>query len=173
MLQAFLDRHDPWHLCDSGRVFSGEIPISSFDRLAPLLADVEGKVSVDLKFFRDGKRRGRVTGGVVGELSLCCQRCLGTTVLPIDLNFDLVLTQGVEESAQIPDSENYLLIDESQIRMLDLVEDELLLSVPDAPRHEDVECIDPVLLSTGDETTEPEQPEKENPFAVLQSLKRD
>ena len=52
----------------------------------------------------------------------------------------------------------------------ELVEDELLMSVPPGPKHE--ECPAPVKLQAADADFVDAPTEKPNPFAVLQQLKK-
>jgi uncharacterized protein len=56
----------------------------------------------------------------------------------------------------------------SEFNLLELIEDELLMEVPVVPRHE--VCPVPVKLEVSDDGFEQANEQKENPFAVLQSL---
>jgi uncharacterized protein len=53
--------------------------------------------------------------------------------------------------------------------LVELVEDELLMQLPLAPRHE--VCPTPVKLAVSDEQFDRASAERENPFAVLGKLK--
>ena len=55
-----------------------------------------------------------------------------------------------------------------EFNLMELIEDELLMEVPVVPRHE--ECPVPVKLESSDADFEQANEQKENPFAVLQSL---
>src|SRR3546814_20818164 len=56
------------------QAYSGELPMSSFERLREVLVDDAGVLQVEL---HDEKSRGakRLQGTVNGELALSCQRC--------------------------------------------------------------------------------------------------
>jgi uncharacterized protein len=101
---------------------------------------------------------------------LTCQRCLRPFEVPIEVDRSLRFVRG-EAEAEALDAE----LDEDVLalpRSLDLrelVEDELLLALPLVPRHD--ACPAPLHFSA--EPGEEEQaPERDNPFAVLQTLKR-
>ncbi len=66
---------DPLHLADTRGVLKGKLPLSSLDRLANMLVDDSGTVSVDLFFSREG-RLAKVEGHIETVLALQCQNCL-------------------------------------------------------------------------------------------------
>ena len=67
-------------------------------------------------------------------------------------------------------SEEDVLVLSREFNLLELVEDELLMSVPPVPKHE--ECPAPVKLQAADADFVDAPVEKPNPFAVLQQLKK-
>ncbi|HEY0823731.1 MAG TPA: DUF177 domain-containing protein [Ramlibacter sp.] len=103
-------------------------------------------------------------------LPLVCQRCLNPVdvALNVDRSFRFVPD---EETAAAEDdaSEEDLLALSRSFDLVELVEDELLMEVPVAPRHE--VCPEPVKLSSSDPEFEAAAAQKENPFAVLSRLK--
>ena len=56
---------------------------------------------------------------------------------------------------------------------LDLIEDELILAIPPAPRHPEAECAVKLADYQREPETEAPKAAKVNPFAVLAELKRD
>ena len=106
------------------------------------------------------------------DLVLTCQRCLGAVEVPVrvDRAFRFV---GDEDSAAAQDeeSEEDVLALSRTFDLLGLVEDELLMELPLAPRH-DV-CPVPVKLEVVDEGFDSAPEQRENPFAVLGKLKPD
>lgn len=103
---------------------------------------------------------------------LTCQRCLGPVdvAMSFDREFRFVAT---EELAAIEDeaSEEDVLVLSRNFNLAELVEDELLMALPEAPKHE--VCPHPVKLRVADADFVDEPEEKRNPFAVLQQLKKD
>lgn len=102
-------------------------------------------------------------------LSLTCQRCLMPIDVPVsvDRSFRFV---GDEETAAAEDdqSEEDVLALSRSFDLVQLVEDELLMDMPLAPRHE---TCPPVHLEIADENFEGSSARHENPFAVLGRLK--
>ena len=142
-------------------------------RLTPLLASSEGEAAFTLEFDRDQERRARVRGHVQAALPLLCQRCLQQMLLQVDAKFQLSPVSGPREAEMLPAEYDPLMLDEQSLHMLDLIEDELILAIPPAPRHPLTEC--PATL--GDrKTPEPvaqDEGEAKGPFAMLAKLKRD
>jgi uncharacterized protein len=165
---------DPWHFVDIGKRISGSFSLETLPRLAPLLMEPEGEAVFELAFSRDERNRARLEGEIRAVLSLQCQRCLGPMSLPVDTKFTLVAVEGIEEAEQLPDSVDPLLMGESKMRLCDLVEDELLLTIPQVPRHQADEC-SAAESDTPDwnsaDAVEEEVEETPNPFAQLANLK--
>jgi uncharacterized protein len=103
-------------------------------------------------------------------LPLVCQRCLQPVELPVavDRSFRFVSDEATA-AAQDDEAEEDLLALSRSFDLLELLEDELLMELPVAPRHE--ACPEPVKLSAVDADFETAGGERENPFAVLGRLK--
>lgn len=169
---------DPWRLANLGKVFSGVTGLAELPRLAEALLSADGEVLFNLEFYRDEKRRARVKGNVRAELFLTCQRCMGRMKTPVNADMDLAIIEVFEEAEKLPPECDPVLVDDGRIRLMDLLEDELLLAIPHVPMHDEAEC--EVKLETyfpdadADEAQELESSADENnPFAVLAGLKSD
>jgi uncharacterized protein len=103
-------------------------------------------------------------------LPLVCQRCLTPVDVPVtvDRSFRFV-TDEATAAAEDDTSEEDLLALSRSFDLLELVEDELLMEMPVAPRHE--VCPEPVTMSAVDPDFDAGEAERENPFAVLGRLK--
>jgi uncharacterized protein len=103
-------------------------------------------------------------------LPLVCQRCLN----PVDVSLRVIrsfrfVADEATAAAEDDDAEEDLLALSRSFDLVELVEDELLMEVPVAPRHE--VCPEPVKMSAEDPDFDAAGAEKENPFAVLTRLK--
>jgi uncharacterized protein len=164
---------DPWHFADVGKRISGTVALSKLPRLAPYLKEVEGEAEFDLTFGRDGRKRARISGNVRTELALECQRCLGVLRYSVDTQLELIVVEGIDEAEQLPDTAEPLLMEEAQLRLRDLVEDELLLALPQVAMHKTGECA-AASDGSGQQSEIGEQKsttEKASPFAQLAELK--
>jgi len=165
MLDRLPEQIEPMGLADVGRSFRGVVPVDRLDRLAPLLADQKGELGVEMVFNLDERCIRTLSGSIRGELNLVCQRCLGSLQFPLDLDFRLGIINGDDEIARIPEGFEPLLVSGDPMKTFDLIEDEILLAVPSVPMHEGVEScqVDHVNQAV---------PDRENPFSVLEKLKR-
>ena len=103
-------------------------------------------------------------------LPLTCQRCLAPveTAVTVDRAFRFVNDEEMA-AAQDEQSEEDVLALSRSFDLVELVEDELLMEMPLAPRHE--VCPEPVKLTATDEAFDNASAERENPFALLAKLK--
>lgn len=174
MLSQPPEHADPRRLCEQGKSFSGTVALRDFARLRPLLTSAEGEVAFALAFDRDTDKRLRIQGQVDVVLQVRCQRCMSDMALPVHTVFCLSPVSGPQEAESLPDHYDPLLLDGQLLRPLDLIEDELILTIPPAPRHPEDDCavnmqryrIEPVADKAG-------QARQDNPFAVLGGLKCD
>lgn len=142
----------------------GTIPVSRFSRLADLLADTAGLLDCRLQGGRDANNIAFIRLLLQGELNLLCQRCLQPYRhgISIDQQFTLI-----NDEAELPapeeegDDEDYLLM-QAEMPVLELMEDELLLALPIAPKHAEGECSSESRIN---------EYKKPNPFAKLEMLK--
>jgi uncharacterized protein len=104
------------------------------------------------------------------RLPLVCQRCLLPVDVPlhVDRSFRFVSDEATA-AAEDDQSEEDLLALSRSFDLLELVEDELLMELPLAPRHE--VCPEAVKMSATDPDFESASAEREHPFAVLGRLK--
>ncbi|MCB1735915.1 MAG: DUF177 domain-containing protein [Gammaproteobacteria bacterium] len=134
-----------------------------------------GDVDVELEFGVDVGRIRFISGSVKTRVSMPCQRCLEPMSIDIDARVHLGIVIAEAQIDRLPTEYEPLLIGEDLIDPAVLVEDELLLALPLAPRHEPQDCPAWEKVSAGSEggvtpsgATKSTRP---NPFAVLASLK--
>ncbi len=158
---------DVWRMVAQGRCFEGNLRLVSMPRLAESLASTAGTLSYSLQFGRDDFGIGFVALHVEGFLPLQCQRRLEPFDWPVTLDGRLGLIRKEEDEAGLPPGYEPLLVLETDIRPMDVIEDELILALPLVP-------LSP--LQDGEEelvwSSELVRPEKPNPFAALSALKK-
>lgn len=170
MSQQLPEQIDPFRLVRQKRILAGTIEIARMPRLVPLLQRADGRAEVELEFGTDDMGVKFARGEVIAELPLMCQRCLKpmrfSVRAPIALGF---VTQQRDADA-MPTHYDPLLVEHVPIPLRDLIEDELLLSLPIVATHEPGVC-ESAVKTQEPETTPTPEPERENPFAVLAQLK--
>ena len=104
------------------------------------------------------------------DLPMQCQRCMGPVKLAVKANavFRFVSDEATAE-AEDDESEEDLLVLAPELNVLELIEDELIMSAPLVPKHE--KCPNLVPMSAVDEAFEEALEARPNPFAALAQLK--
>lgn len=163
---------DPIVFADQQRTLHGQIPLTKLTRLADMLLDNNGQVEVELFFSKEG-RLSVVRGNIRANLMLECRTCLEALVLPLNVKVNLAVVKSLEQAERLAGEYEPLMLEDEKIPLHELVEDELLLVLPDFPRHEQ-EC-QPYKHSTDDHTrttiNSNRQSQSNNPFSVLAQLK--
>jgi len=129
---------DGFEFAELGRTFTGSLRAADFPRLRDMLAAESGSLEWSVSGVRDAKGRPGLRLRIQGTLRLSCQRCLGIVEFPVQLDSTLVLArsiEGVDPAAIDADSPDIVLAG-GEMQVLELLEDELLLSIPYAPRHD-------------------------------------
>lgn len=141
MSRDFPDFIDPWRSAEGSRRIGGTIPLTRFKRLMPLLASGEGEATFKLQFGYDAQRRPFVDADVSAPLPLICQRSLEPYVEQIAQLSRLQIIAEAGEQALLSVEEEYVVADEGHLAVADLVEDELLLAIPQVPRNPHVQTV--------------------------------
>ena len=173
MPKHFPDIVDPWRLLDQEQVIESRIRLASMGRLSPLLYDKGGEEEAGfrLSFHRDRERHAVIHCEIKATLVLACQRCLEPMSLSLEIDSRLALVEGLEQAERLPEElEPLMLENDAVLHIAELVEDELLLAVPDAPQHSEADCA-PVQGADMDAAMENTQVEP-NPFDILAVLKK-
>lgn len=150
--------------------YVGVVERVQFVRLAESVIDVLDDVKAELSFGTDAQGLTVMNGHAQARVSLECQRCGDAFDHQCDIEFIYTpLTTKVAEE-ELPEAYELIELDENgEIDLYELLEDELILSLPIAPMHAEHECKrGGMQMSWG--TIEPAD-ERPNPFAVLNSLK--
>jgi uncharacterized protein len=171
MLVRLPELIDPNLLADRNAGIEGELPLRSFDRMADVLSNDVGNVAIKLVFCREGKLAS-VEGHISTVLALKCQRCLESVEWPVSGDIKLGIVGSLELANSLPDGyEPLLLIDEGKIPLKNIVEDELLLSLPSIPKHQG-DCLTPNIPDDKLQPThKTAKAPTENPFSILAELK--
>jgi uncharacterized protein len=169
-------RLDVKSFAEEAGTLSGQEPVRTHERL---MAETQGRGP-----------EGPVTWSAIGELRnpghvqpeiwlhlkanallpLTCQRCLAPVdvALFVERSFRFVRDEDMA-AAQDDESEEDVLALSRSFDLVELVEDELLMEVPLAPRHQT--CPFPVRSAVADPEFEASAGPRENPFSLLGKLK--
>ncbi len=145
-----------------GGSLSGKVAVAQLSRLSDQLADQTGSLAFELHGMRDEEGKNFLTLRVSGSLNLRCQRCLSPLPHEVSIDSKLMLIGAGEEwpDEELEDDGIDAIEASRELAVLPLVEDEVLLALPTAPRH-DV-CGLPGKM---------EAESRPSPFAALAKLK--
>ena len=152
----------PERLAREGVCLQGQLELCNMARLATLLPDNRGTVSLKLMFSIAGNGVTCIRGDYAVRLQLVCQRCLE----PVTVSLTDTINVGIafpDTTQQLPAPVEMLALTQETMSLTDFVEDEILLGLPIAPRHELEDC------AAGRYTAERRQVAP-NPFHVLKTL---
>ena len=153
---------DAFAFARDARVLEGTLAVSTLERLHDLLADVSGELAWRIEGFKDEGGELMLNLTVEGVIQLACQRCLDAIPFTLDIDSLLEIIPANADLSQDEledDSRDFLPV-EKELDVAELVEDEILLSLPVAPRHD--RCGLPGTAGAG---------ERIAPFAMLAGLK--
>ena len=137
---------------------AGSVDAYDLDRVEDRLGDEDGMVPPTAVEYRitggtDALGRAVLKMALDGAVPLECQRCLRVFEWPVAYRTSLLLARDEQELAYLDDNdEREVLLASAPLDPLEIVEDELLLSLPYVPRCTRPDCA-ATDASGGDEAT--------------------
>ncbi len=153
---------DSLEFAREGKRLTGEVDVREMGRLADSLVDCAGKLAFTLVGGHDAKSRPVLNTHVEGDLMLRCQRCLRPLPyrVAVDSQLLVLMPQSPKAAEELEDLDG--IPADPRTSVTALIEDEVLLALPMAPRHAGDVC---------ELTAAAKQPDP-SPFAALERLKR-
>jgi uncharacterized protein len=129
-----------------------------------MLATPEGEIGYVVRGLPDKNGKPMLEVTVDGLCQLRCQRCLSGFAHPLKLVSRLHLAQAneLDEHAVDENDETDSIAADKRLDVLNMIEEEILLSLPFAPKHSAGEC---------ESVAEGWNQSDRNPFAALAGLK--
>ncbi|MBB2916399.1 DUF177 domain-containing protein [Cupriavidus alkaliphilus] len=183
---------DLFAMCRKGESLAGDVAVRDLPRIlaetaaqAPASAPDETFAYTATGFVREEAaepgapvaQRLFLDVTVQGRMWLDCQRCLAPYAQPIDAatRFEVVESEEAADAAPMDDDEVDVIAGSKRFSLLELIEDEVLLALPVAPKHDVCPTVHESLVTGSDGEAQPEaEPEEEkrpSPFAALAGLK--
>ena len=170
MSREYPDWISPNRAAEGKRIFSGTIPIKRMKRLAALLVDAQGEASFTAAFRTDLEQRIIIDLQVEAALPLICQASLEVYDEQVNRSSELVVIDDDSEQFKLPENYEPVVAENGRLAIASLVEDELLLGLPQIPRKPGLQEVE---YSTGGQTLKsgalPEG-SKKHPFSALQDM---
>ncbi len=131
---------DPNEFARGRERMEGSFALAELDRLLDRLAAPHGCVTYRIEGGINARGEPIVACRTEVSVELVCQRCLGTMRLPLSTETELVLvTDPAKLQDDGPEEPDRVLATEP-LDVQALIEDEILLALPMAPRHPESEC---------------------------------
>ena len=171
MLGHLPETIEPFRLANQGETLKGQLALGRMQRLMGMVEGVEGDINVTLAFSVDDNRMRYVDEHISTALKLVCQRCMDEMVFSIDLKMQVGFVLSDEQAKHLPEEYDPLVVEDDTVVLADLVEDEIILALPLVAMHETDECNKGSSDMKNTSESEIEMEPRENPFAILKSLK--
>ena len=167
-------------LARHGARVARRLDLNELPRLHALVAGSEGVlvegvlIDVDLRFHLDDQGSSWVHGTAAVTCELECNRCAETVAFPLRADLELSIQTDPDRASALLPERDVLLVEGAQVSIAEIVEDDLLLALPErlcgGELCERLPSMDyPALVSREAADTSAQQ---DNPFAVLERLKR-
>jgi len=150
----------------NARTHHGKITPDEFIRLKDYLFDSQGELEFTISGTWDKISKPIIQVTIKGTINLHCQRCLGWLVHVLDLQAAILLVENESELSRLDENvsvDGILAV--SDMDVLALIEDEIILSLPISPRHREDEC-------SARKLTNSNTIGKKHPFTMLAKLKK-
>jgi len=125
---------DSLQFARTAKELRGRVDMEQMSRLAEMQCSTEG-LEYHLRGGKAGNGRPCLRVSVRGSLQLPCQRCLDPLPIAITVDVELQVTESLREIATADDDIDRLFASR-RADVGQLVEDEVILALPMAPRHD-------------------------------------
>jgi uncharacterized protein len=132
---------DAYRLARERGALEGMLDVAASERLADRVAPGAGTVDWRIEGTTDDVGRPALSIAISGMVPLECQRCLASFALPIAQRTVTVLAKSESDADALDaDSDNEVVVADHPLDPVVLIEEELLLTLPYAPMHDEGEC---------------------------------
>jgi uncharacterized protein len=177
MSKALPERIQPLRLAERGASMSGSVTTEQMPRLGAMLQGNARQAHLALGFGRDDGGQAYVSGRIGARLAVICQRCLEPMEIDVEREVNLALVRDDAQAAALDAAYDPLVLGDEPVSLAGLIEDELILAMPNFSRHPPGACEMPPgadavedVADGGNGHTAGESGE-DNPFSALESLK--
>ncbi|MBS9402126.1 DUF177 domain-containing protein [Halomonas sp. TRM85114] len=165
------DKIEPYKLATRAERLEGLMSLDNLVRLADAVGPQSGDCRVWLDFGVDAQGQREIRGRLEADLELPCRRCQMPMAQKVESEFLLGMVTSDALAAELPNTHEPVLVENEQLNLLEVVEDELILSLPQVVYHDEADCrVSRDQLSSGVEAEQSAAPAA-SPFEVLKRLK--
>ena len=137
---------EPWRLAKTRASVEGRVPVRCLPRVAADLPAQGSDLRYTLRFALDRKGRCSIEMHIAVCLDICCASCLQPARHVVDSRVVLFVADGFCEPSASDRVREPISLHEGRVHVQQMVEDELLLSLPMVFVHAEGECQMDALL---------------------------
>ena len=148
------------------------IPLAELPRVSHELTSKDGEAKGHVRFSR---QQGQAVADleVSAQPEVVCQRCMQPMRWPVTVKSRVALVSDYDSADRVPREMEVFLVEADSVSVRDLVDEEVMLALPNVPRHaEDSECARREVQLPGqpDELEDAPDLQVQKPFAQLGEL---
>lgn len=163
---------DPYKDAQRRMDYDGLLSASQLSRLGDSVRNVLSDAQVTLSLEVDPQQLTVIKGTARIDVELDCQRCGNPFKHSLDCTFRFSPVANMNQADNLPEIYEPIEINEfGEINLLEMIEDEFILSLPLVPMHSAEHCEVSVEEQVFGKLSE-ELASKPNPFAILANLKK-
>lgn len=147
------------------------LPADALTRLGELACGL-GEIEVEVEFRTDDSGRPWVRGRAAQRVEATCQRCVERMPYDLAVEFDLCIQRESAAARELAERMDVLMVTGDSVTLAEVVEDELLLGLPERLCAEEPCPFAPPLVYPVSEEPADTTPGQGGPFDVLATLKR-
>ena len=156
-------------LVESGAKLSGFVADVRLPRVVEAVQQISAQVEADLHFGMNESNKMIIGVEIHGAVDLTCQRCLEPVTVPLKIATTLTVVAHDEEARSCIRSHEPIVLDEGLLNIDQMLEEEILLSLPVVALHPKVSA-DEISLVEHEGIERRAARGLDNPFAVLKTL---
>jgi uncharacterized protein len=162
-------RVDVFEFARLGQAYTGAVPVSAMPRLATMVDNTDGEVRFTYRGRVDAQGRPAGTLALDATLNLSCNHCDRPVAfaLAVERDYYFVRDERALAAIAVDAAGEEPLIGDTRFDLGALVEEEVILGLPIAPRHDACQSEIEAAAATRDEDSAREP----GPFAALAALR--
>jgi uncharacterized protein len=161
---------DPRKLAQQDYLLEGELGAENLPRLASSVESICSPLKATIRFSVDESKAKIACGSASVSVMAICQRCLDEVKVDLHATFAVQIIWSDDKVQHVARNYEPWLVSERTADLSELLEDEILLSLPLVNYHPAGACTGDAFIASVD--SDIDVSESDNPFSILKQLKQ-
>jgi uncharacterized protein len=132
---------EPHQLAEAHKTLTGKLALKDLTRAEGLLLPTDEFIYFTWQFQKDDHGEVTSTLKITAALNLQCQRCQAPFAYKLEVTVPMQVVSTETQAEQLPLAIQPLYVDnDGRCLALPVLEDELILNIPEFPKHEKKDC---------------------------------